>query len=663
KHNDLANVGRTARHHTFFEMLGNFSFGDYFKERAIELAWTMVTKELGLDPDRLLVTVYHEDEQAFNLWGSIAGLDERRILKIATSDNFWQMGDVGPCGPCSEIFYDHGDSIEGGPPGSADEDGDRFVEIWNLVFMQFEQHEDGTRTALPRPSIDTGMGLERIAAVLQGKHNNFDIDLFSDLTRSIADLTQDKTSDLSKDQRLVSYRVIADHLRSIGFLIAEGVMPANEGRGYVLRRIMRRAMRHAYMLGAEDPVLHRLTHALTDQMGSHYGELIRAQHLIEQTIHSEEQRFLTMLARGTQLLQAKLARLGEGQILDGESAFNLYDTYGFPLDLTEDIASHHGVRVDGAGFDAAMAAQRQRARKAWAGSGASATDKRWLELADAVGAGEFLGYQCQQSEGLITALLDTSHQRTNQLHSGAEGWLIANQTPFYGESGGQEGDQGTITTRDGGCFQVNDTVIIAGLILHKGHVKQDKPAVAVGDQALFAIDRQRRSRLCANHSATHLLHQALRRVLGGHVVQKGSLVSEGMLRFDFTHSGPLETGELALIEQSVNRHIRMNGAVTTQMMGSDAAIEQGAIALFGEKYPDEVRVLQMGEEPDGKAWSVELCGGTHVSRLGEIGGFRIIHQSGVAAGIRRIEAVTGEAMIEQAREQGEQLRTAAGLLR
>ncbi len=637
KHNDLENVGHTARHHTFFEMLGNFSFGDYFKDQAIEHAWTLVTKEFGLAPDRLLVTVYAEDDDAFGLWKKIAGLGEDRIIRIATSDNFWAMGSTGPCGPCSEIFYDHGDHIAGGPPGSPDEDGDRFVEIWNLVFMQYDQAEDGTRSDLPKPSIDTGMGLERIAAVMQGTHDNYEIDLMRGLIEASAAATRTDPDGEHK----ISHRVIADHLRACNFLIADGVLPSNEGRGYVLRRIMRRAMRHAHMVGAKDPLLCRLVTDLGARMGEAFPELLRAQALITETLKQEEIRFKDTLERGLKLLDDATAGLREGGELDGETAFKLYDTYGFPLDLTQDALRGKGMTLDVSAFDAAMDRQRAEARKAWAGSGEAVDEKIWFELREELGATEFLGYGTQSAEGLVTALI-IGGERADEAKSGDKVSILVNQTPFYGESGGQVGDTGTITGADGLVVRVTDTQKKLGALhVHMGFIEAG--SIKVGDDVALTLDGDRHKALCANHSVTHLLHAALRRTLGDHVTQKGSMVSPDRLRFDISQPKPLSPDETAAVEAEVNREIRRNTAVVTRVMEPDQAIEEGAMALFGEKYGDEVRVVTMGEKEDGSHFSVELCGGTHVSRTGDIGLFKIVSESAVAAGVRRIEALTGAA--------------------
>jgi alanyl-tRNA synthetase len=657
KHNDLENVGYTARHHTFFEMLGNFSFGDYFKDRAIELAWNLITKEFGLAKDKLLVTVYAEDDDAARLWARIAGLPDEKIIRIATSDNFWAMGDTGPCGPCSEIFYDHGPEIPGGPPGSPDEDGDRFIEIWNLVFMQFEQLP-GERVALPRPSIDTGMGLERIAAVLQGKHDNYDIDLFRALIQASAD-----ASGVPADgPHAVSHRVIADHLRASAFLIADGVLPAKDGRGYVLRRIMRRAMRHAHIIGAKEPLLWRLVPALTTQMGAAFPELIRAQALITETLRFEETNFKQTLERGLRLLDDEEERLSPGQDFPGETAFRLYDTYGFPLDLTEDVLRGRGRKVAIAGFDAAMARQREEARRSWVGSGEAATGASWYALREELGPTEFLGYETETAEGVILGML-RGGDRIERATAGDEVAIIVNQTPFYGESGGQLGDTGVMFSAGGGEFTVRDTLKEAGdLVVHLGTIAHG--ALKTGDAVELRVDHERRRRLRANHSVTHLLHQALRHRLGEHVTQKGSLVAPDRLRFDFSHPRPVSAADLAAIEAEVNDRIRDNGEVRTRLLSPEKAVEEGALALFGEKYGEEVRVVSMSaENPADPPFSVELCGGTHVRRTGDIGLFKAIGESSVASGVRRIEALTGAAAEGYLAEEEDLLRQAAGALR
>jgi len=658
KHNDLENVGYTARHHTFFEMLGNFSFGDYFKDRAIELAWNLITREYGLARDRLLVTVYAEDDEAADLWAKIAGLPEAKIIRIATSDNFWMMGDVGPCGPCSEIFYDHGPSIPGGPPGSADAEGDRFIEIWNLVFTQFDQLSPGERVPLPRPSVDTGMGLERIAAVLQGKHDNYDIDLFRALILASAE-----ASGVAPDgPHAVSHRVIADHLRASAFLIADGVLPSKEGRGYVLRRIMRRAMRHAHMLGCRDPLMWRLVPALVQQMGAAYPELLRAQPLIAETLRLEETNFKQMLERGLRLLDDATARLRPNEELPGDIAFRLYDTYGFPLDLTQDVLRAEGRKVAIEGFQASMERQREEARKSWVGSGEAATEAVWFSLREEVGATEFLGYETESAEGVVMAIVRSGEPIT-EAASGAEVGVILNQTPFYAESGGQVGDTGVIFSSGGAELAVRDTVKKAGdLHVHLGTVTHG--TLKVGDAVELRVDGSRRRLLRANHSVTHLLHQALRQRLGEHVTQKGSLVAPDRLRFDFSHPRPLNTDDIIAIEAEVNERIRANSAVRTRLLTPDGAVAEGALALFGEKYGDEVRVVAMGGANDDESpFSVELCGGTHVARTGDIGLFKIIDETAIASGVRRIDALTGAAAETFVVEEEGNLRRAAAALR
>jgi alanyl-tRNA synthetase len=637
KHNDLDNVGYTARHHTFFEMLGNFSFGDYFKERAITLAWALLTKDWGLDPNRLTVTVYHTDDEAFDLWKKIAGLPDHRIIRIPTSDNFWAMGDSGPCGPCSEIFYDHGDHIPGGPPGSPDEDGDRFVEIWNLVFMQYDQIAGGPRLDLPKPSIDTGMGLERVAAVMQGVHDNYDTDTFRALIAESGNLTKTLTTGATQ----ASHRVIADHLRASSFLIGDGVLPASEGRGYVLRRIMRRAMRHAQLLGAAEPLMYRLVPSLVAEMGSAYPELVRAQPLIEATLLQEETRFRQTLNNGLKLLDEATATLGEGDTLPGETAFKLYDTYGFPYDLTEDALRGRNIGVDKTGFDEAMGRQKAAARAAWKGSGDAASADIWFDIVDTLGGTEFTGYSSDASDGQIVAIIKDGAQ-VDRATAGDKVIVLTNQTPFYGESGGQAGDAGTITGDNGLSAKVSDTGKQLGR-LHTHQTIIDSGDIAVGDTVHLSIDTERRDQLRANHSATHLLHAALRNRLGGHVSQKGSLVAADRLRFDFSHSAALSSEDIAVIEREVNARIRENDAVTTRLMTPDDAVAAGALALFGEKYGDEVRVLSMGRDSGDGHYSVELCGGTHVAATGDIALFKIVSESAVSSGIRRIEALTGEA--------------------
>ncbi len=633
KHNDLDNVGYTARHHTFFEMLGNFSFGDYFKEQAITHAWTLLTKDWGLDPNRLTVTVYHTDDEAFDLWRKIAGLPEARIIRIPTSDNFWSMGDTGPCGPCSEIFFDHGDHIPGGPPGSPNEDGDRFVEIWNLVFMQFDQAAGGERTPLPRPSIDTGMGLERIAAVMQGVHDNYDTDTFKALIAESGEMTKTATTGATQ----ASHRVIADHLRTSGFLVADGVLPANEGRGYVLRRIMRRAMRHAHILGAREPLMHRLVPALVAEMGGAYPELVRAQPLIEATLQQEETRFRQTLSNGLRLLDEATQGMAAGAILPGETAFKLYDTFGFPFDLTEDALRTQGLAVDRTGFESAMAAQKAAARAAWKGSGEQASGEIWFDIADELGGTEFTGYSATSGDGQVVALIKDG-ARVDSASAGHQVTILTNQTPFYGESGGQMGDAGQISDDSGLSATVTDTSKPLGR-LHAHQAEISTGMIKVGQTVHLIIDAARRDQIRANHSATHLLHAALRNRLGGHVTQKGSLVAPERLRFDISHPNALTAEDIAAVEAEVNAQIRHNAAVSTRLMTPDDAIAAGAMALFGEKYGDEVRVLSMGEA----AYSVELCGGTHVAALGDIALIKIVSESAVSSGVRRIEALTGEA--------------------
>ena len=660
KHNDLDNVGYTARHHTFFEMLGNFSFGDYFKADAIEFAWTFLTKELGLPPEKLLATVYAEDDEAYGLWQKIAGLPEEKIIRIATSDNFWSMGDTGPCGPCSEIFYDHGADIEGGPPGSPDEDGDRFIEIWNLVFMQFEQQGDGTRIDLPKPSIDTGMGLERIGAVLQGKHDNYDTDLMFHLIEASADVSG---TAIDGDHR-VSHRVIADHLRSAAFLVADGVLPSNEGRGYVLRRIMRRAMRHAHLLGTKEPHLWQLVPALKTQMAAAYPELGRAEALIVETLKHEEGRFRDMLARGLRMLDDAVADMS-GKQLPGDVAFRLYDTYGFPLDLTQDALRERGLGVDIAGFDAAMEKQRADARANWAGSGQEATEEVFFDIRNRLGPTEFVGYQSEAAEGQVVAIL-ADGQIVDKATAGDEVALLVNQTPFYAESGGQVGDTGHVSDDDELAMAISDTQKRLG-DLHVLYGKIDAGDLTTGAIVHQKVNGARRTAIRANHSATHLLHEALRRVLGPHVTQKGSLVNEAHLRFDFSHPTAMTEDDIDAVEGLVNDVIRRNDAVSTRLMTPDEAIEAGALALFGEKYGEEVRVLSMGvdaAEDDAQAYySVELCGGTHVRRLGDIGLLKIAHEGAVASGVRRIEAYTGQSALAHIGEQQKLLRQATDILK
>ncbi|MGB0497887.1 MAG: alanine--tRNA ligase [Rubricella sp.] len=661
KHNDLDNVGYTARHHTFFEMLGNFSFGDYFKPDAIELAWRLVTNEFGIDPNRLLVTVHKTDEEAAGLWRKIAGLGDDRIIRIDSDDNWWRMGDTGPNGPCTEIFYDHGEHIWGGPPGSPEEDGDRFIEIWNLVFMQFETMAGGATKPLPKPSVDTGMGLERIGALLQGKHDNYDTDLMRDLIEASASLT---SVDPDGPQK-VHHRVIADHLRSSSFLIADGVLPSNEGRGYVLRRIMRRAMRHAHLLGASDPLMHRLVPALVRQMGGHFPELGRAQPLIEETLELEEKRFRQTLDRGLRLLDDALDKLPEGATLPGETAFKLYDTYGFPLDLTQDALREKGRAVDTEGFDAAMAEQKAKARAAWSGSGEAADESVWFDIADESGPTDFLGYDTESAEGQILAIVREG-TRCLTAKQGESVQIVLNQTPFYAESGGQVGDTGVIRTADGRA-RITDTKKKAGVFVHFAEVEEGE--ITAGTAAELTVDHTRRSAIRANHSATHLLHEALRRHLGDHVAQRGSLNADDRLRFDFSHAKGMTLEELAVVEREVNDFIRQNTPVTTRIMTPDDARGIGAQALFGEKYGDEVRVVSMGalehsgKGADGRTYSIELCGGTHVQRTGEIGLFVTVGESASAAGVRRIEALTGEAARAYLAEQDRTVAEIAGTLK
>jgi alanyl-tRNA synthetase len=661
KHNDLDNVGYTARHHTFFEMLGNFSFGDYFKETAIPLAWELLTKDFGIDKSKLLVTVYHTDDEAADIWKKVAGLSDDRIIRIPTNDNFWMMGPTGPCGPCTEIFYDHGDHIWGGPPGSKDEDGDRFIEIWNNVFMQYEQFEDGSRRELEAKSIDTGMGLERIGALLQGKHDNYD----TDLMRSLIEASANATSQDPDGPGKTHHRVIADHLRSTSFLIADGVMPSNEGRGYVLRRIMRRAMRHAHMLGAQDPVMFKLVPALVRQMGAAYPELSRAQALIEETLKLEETRFITTLDRGLKLLDDELARIPDGSNLPGAAAFKLYDTYGFPLDLTQDALREKGRAVDVAGFDAAMLEQKTKARAAWSGSGEAKDARIWFELAEEHGATEFLGYDTETAEGVITALVRDG-AGIAAAETGSTVQIVVNQTPFYGESGGQVGDAGYIRTETG-MAHVIDTKKAAGVFIHVATVVEG--TLQKGQPAKLEVEHKRRATIRANHSATHLLHEALRRALGDHVAQKGSLNAQDRLRFDFSHSAAISLADLATVEGEVNAFIRQNSPVDTRIMTPDDARALGAQALFGEKYGDEVRVVSMGlldgsgKGSEGRTYSLELCGGTHVARTGDIGAFVLLGDSASSAGVRRIEALTGQAALDHLRQQDQRLADVAAVLK
>ncbi|MCJ2083303.1 alanine--tRNA ligase [Methylobacterium sp. J-090] len=658
KHNDLDNVGYTARHHTFFEMLGNFSFGDYFKPQAIELAWTLITKEFGLSKDRLLVTVYADDDEAAALWKKIAGFSDDKIIRIGTSDNFWQMGDTGPCGPCSEIFIDQGPGLQGGPPGSPDEDGDRFLEFWNLVFMQYEQIEPGNRLALPRPSIDTGMGLERMAAILQGVTSNYETDLF----RALIDAVSHAVGRPPEPSNVASYRVIADHLRAASFLVADGVLPGNEGRGYVLRRIMRRAMRHLELLGSREPVMYRLVPTLVREMGQAYPELTRAEALIGETLRLEETRFRRTLERGLAILDAETRELAQGQNLSGETAFTLYDTYGFPLDLTQDALKARGIGVDTDAFGAAMERQRKAARAAWTGSGEAATETVWYGIRERTGATEFLGYETEAAEGIVTALLRDGAE-VEALEAGQTGLALLNQTPFYAESGGQVGDTGTLTA---GGLRARVTATekkLGDLFVH--HVTVDEGRLSLNQAVELAVEAGRRAAIRANHSATHLLHEALRQVLGDHVAQKGSLVSAERLRFDFSHPKPLDEAEIRAVEDIANAVLLQNTPVVTKLMAQDEAVASGARALFGEKYGDEVRVVSMGlpGEGGGKAFSVELCGGTHAARTGEIGQVSVVGESAVGAGVRRIEALTAGAARRFRAEEGRTLAQIAGLLK
>ncbi|MDD9721735.1 alanine--tRNA ligase [Sulfitobacter sp. PR48] len=661
KHNDLDNVGYTARHHTFFEMLGNFSFGDYFKSEAIPLAWDLLTKVFGIDEKRLLVTVYHTDDEAVAIWKKHAGLSDDRIIRIATDDNFWSAGPTGPCGPCTEIFYDHGDHIWGGPPGSPEEDGDRFVEIWNLVFMQYEQFEDGTRRDLPNQSIDTGMGIERVAALLQGTNDNY----ATDLMRALIEASADASSTDPDGPGRTHHRVIADHLRSTSFLIADGVMPANDGRGYVLRRIMRRAMRHAHLLGVQDPLMHRLVPALVSQMGAAYPELGQAQSLITETLLNEETRFKQTLDRGLRLLEDEVSGLPEGANLSGQAAFKLYDTFGFPLDLTQDALREQGRAVDIEGFDTAMAEQKAKARAAWAGSGEAADATVWFDVAEKNGPTEFLGYETETAEGQIKALV-MEGVLTELAREGDSIQVAFNQTPFYAESGGQVGDTGVIRTGTGE-ITITDTRKAAGVFAHFGKVT--KGEVKVGQAAVLEVDHARRTAIRANHSATHLLHEALRGALGDHVAQRGSLNAPDRLRFDFSHAKGLTAAELAQVEAEVNSFIRQNATVDTRIMTPDDARALGAQALFGEKYGDEVRVVSMGHQAgsgkgnDRNTYSLELCGGTHVRQTGDIGAFVLLGDSASSAGVRRIEALTGAEALAWLREQQSALSRVAEALK
>jgi alanyl-tRNA synthetase len=661
KHNDLDNVGYTARHHTFFEMLGNFSFGDYFKDQAIAFAWELLTKDFGLNKDKLTVTIYHTDDEAHAIWKKVAGIPDERIIRIPTDDNFWRMGPTGPCGPCTEIFYDHGPAIWGGPPGSAEEDGDRFIEIWNNVFMQNEQFADGTLKPLDMQSIDTGMGLERIGALLQGKHDNYDTDLMRALIEASAHATSSDPDGPGKTH----HRVIADHLRSTSFLIADGVMPSNEGRGYVLRRIMRRAMRHAHLLGAKDPVMHRLVPALVHEMGAAYPELGRAKALIEETLRAEETRFKTTLDRGLRLLDDELGHLPEGADLPGTTAFRLYDTFGFPLDLTQDALREKGRGVDLAGFDAAMEEQKAKARAAWAGTGETADASVWYDIAEKHGSTEFLGYDLEEAEGQVLALVADGAVAETAL-TGMKVQIVLNQTPFYAESGGQVGDTGVLQTANG-TARITETRKIAGLFIHMAEVTDG--AISRGEGAKLTVEHGRRTDIRANHSATHLLNEALRRTLGDHIAQRGSLNAPDRLRFDFSHGKALEKQELATVEAEVNAMIRQNGAVETRLMTPDDARALGAQALFGEKYGDEVRVVSMGRLPgsgkgtDGATYSLELCGGTHVRQLGDIGAFVLLSDSASSSGVRRIEALTGQAALDHLRAQDARLADIAATLK
>ncbi len=662
KHNDLDNVGYTARHLTFFEMLGNFSFGDYFKERAIELAWTLITRDFGLKKDKLLVTVYHTDDEAAGLWKKIAGFSDDRIIRIPTSDNFWAMGDTGPCGPCSEIFIDRGDHIWGGPPGSAEEDGDRFLEFWNLVFMQYEQVTKEERVDLPRPSIDTGMGLERMASIMQGVDSVFETDLF----RHLIDATASALGSGPTEQTVASFRVIADHLRSSAFLVADGVLPSNEGRGYVLRRIMRRAMRHAQLLGAKEPLMHRLVWALVREMGQAYPDLMRAENLIEETLRLEETRFRKTLVRGLAILDEKSASLKKGDMFDGDVAFTLYDTYGFPLDLTQDALKSRGIGVDQSAFTDAMERQREKARASWAGSGEAASEAIWFPLREKLGATEFLGYETESAEGVVAALVKDGKEAAS-LKAGETGSIVLNQTPFYAESGGQVGDTGVLLGEGGVKFRVTDTQKKLGdFFVHVGTVEQGE--LKVGTALQLEVDHSRRSSIRAHHSATHLIHEALRQVLGDHIAQRGSMVAPDRLRFDFVHPKPITAEELARVEDIANDVVLENDEVTTRVMGVDEAREAGARALFGEKYGDEVRVVSMGKTArergaNALGWSVELCGGTHVRRTGDIGLITLTGESAVASGVRRIEALTGNYARKHANETMALAKTAAGELR
>lgn len=658
KHNDLENVGHTARHHTFFEMLGNFSFGDYFKEGAIELAWKLLTEEYCFPKEKLLVTVYAEDEEAASIWRKISGFSDSKIIRIPTSDNFWSMGATGPCGPCSEIFYDHGEHIQGGPPGSPDEDGDRFVEIWNLVFMQYDQISENERINLPSQSIDTGMGLERTVAALQGTELNYDIDMF----RALIEASAEESHTEPYGEHKISHRVISDHLRSCSFLIADGVLPSNEGRGYVLRRIMRRAMRHAQLMGCQEPLMYKLVPALIGQMGDAFPELIRADSLITETLKLEEIRFKETLNRGLKLLNSETCELSKGGTLSGDVAFKLYDTYGFPLDLTQDALKSDGYKVDVDGFNKAMEHQKEEARKAWKGSGDAATEEIWFDLKEKVGATDFLGYTSEIAECEITALI-VDGKSVDKVTAGNKVCLLANQTPFYGESGGQVGDSGIINIGENACIEISDTLKKLGDVhVHVGTVKSGE--FSVGDAAEFYVNNERRSAVCRHHSVTHLLHAVSREILGDHVTQKGSLVTEDRLRFDVSHNKRITPEELKIIEDKVNQQIRLNSKAETRIMMPDEAVKEGAMALFGEKYGDEVRVVSMGNIADnGKPYSVELCGGTHVKRTGDIGFFKIISESAIAAGVRRIEAVAGRAAQDYIAERDAIITEASDVLK
>ncbi|MBL4645386.1 MAG: alanine--tRNA ligase [Rhizobiales bacterium] len=657
KHNDLDNVGYTARHHTFFEMLGNFSFGDYFKEQAIYHAWNLITGEYGLDKDKILVTVYHDDDDAFNLWKKIAGLPDERIIRIATSDNFWAMGDTGPCGPCSELFYDHGEHIWGGPPGSPEEDGDRFIEIWNLVFMQYEQMDSDNRVNLPKPSIDTGMGLERIAAVLQGVHNNYDIDLF----QALISAGEEATGVKAEGDSLASHRVIADHLRATSFLLADGVMPSNEGRGYVLRRIMRRAMRHAHLLGSEDPLIYKLVPTLVREMGQAFPELQRAEAMITETLRMEEERFRKTLSRGLSLLDDASESLGAGDTFDGRTAFTLYDTYGFPLDLTQDALRNRSIEVDVDAFNTAMQEQKTLARANWSGSGDAATEKIWLELAGTLTPTEFLGYEQTQADAQLLAIVKDG-KSVPSASQGDKVSLIFNQTPFYAESGGQVGDRGTIKLENAEVTVKDVLKKASGLFIHQVTIGSGE-TVEPGQSGTLIVDQIRRSEIRKNHSATHLLHEALRQVLGPHVAQKGSRVGPDSLRFDFSHQKGVDSDEMSKVEAIANAIVLQDAPVETRLMGVDDAIEAGAMALFGEKYGEEVRVVTMGTNIAGDTYSMELCGGTHVNHTGEIGLVTIVSEGAVASGIRRVEALTGNAARLYLKQQDQNLRAVADAMK